>query len=542
MEIYRGTATFSGIAIGKILYYQKGELSNRDMGSGSFQNEMFKFESAKKRVIFELQQRYDQYMQLDSETREDAQVFSRQIHILETGSFERAVESLIKYEKMTAAQAIQITRDELTTTFRSLSDQISVNRISDIREISDRMIGAMGGFIRKIDLGDVPIILTTEQLTPAELMEMDKTKILAVVTQSGSAVSHTSIMTKTMGVPSLIEVDVSPEWDGQMAIVDGYTGTIYIDPDKNMIEQYEVRQKADLERKEELLKYCDLEDVTLDGTKVALYSNIGNLDDMDSVIENGADGIGLLRSEFQYLGRDNYPRENDLFRVYKQIAERMGDKVVAIRVFDLGADKKSEYMDIPEEVNPILGNRGIRLCLDRERMFKAQLRAIYRASVYGNLSMMFPMITSEEEIIRIEKILEEVKTELNKKGLEYKNIRRGIMIETPASVMISRELAKHVDYLSIGTNDLTQYTLAMDKQNPLLRGKFDDHHPAIFRMIEMTVKAGHAENCEVGIAGELAGDPELTEQFLRMGVDALSVAPVSVLEIRKAIRNIDLSK
>ena len=307
-------------------------------------------------------------------------------------------------------------------------------------------------------------------------------------------------------------------------------------------KEYEIRQKEDLKEREELLALIEAKDETLDGRQVKLYANTGSLDDLNNVLFYGAEGIGLLRSEFQYLGRENYPRENELFLAYKKIAETMGDRLVVIRTADLGADKKADYMDIPDEINPIMGNRGIRLCLDRRKMFKAQLRAIYRASAFGNLAVMYPMLSSEEELDEIEKIIDEVKEGLKQKGVPFKEIMTGIMIETPAAVMISRELAKRVDFLSLGTNDLTQYTLAMDRQNPLLRNKYNDHHPAIMRMVQMVVEEGHKENCKVCICGELAADTALTETFLRMGVDALSVVPACILPVRKAIRNTDLRK
>ena len=316
---------------------------------------------------------------------------------------------------------------------------------------------------------------------------------------------------------------------------------MYIDPDEEVKKEYEIRRQADKEEREELLKLRREPDITKDGRKIEIYANIGNMDDLNSVLYYGAAGIGLLRSEFQYLGRENYPRENELFLAYKKIAETMGEKLTVIRTADLGADKQAEYLNIPDETNPIMGNRGIRLCLDRKRMFKAQLRAIFRASAYGNLALMYPMISSEEEMDEIEEIIREVKIGLDEKGILYKHIKTGIMIETPAAVMISRELAGRVDFLSLGTNDLSQYTLAMDRQNPLLRKKYNDHHPAVLRMIQMVIEAGHAENRRVCICGELAADTALTEEFLRMGVDCLSVVPACILPVRKALRQVDLS-
>lgn len=538
MEIYRGVPAFSGIAIGKILYYHRGEYQIREYLIYNVKREQDSFQEAVAKVLHDLEELYDVYRVRDTS---GAQVFQRQVRMLQKGSFQRAVESLIAAEKVNAAYAIMTTRDELSNTFRNLEEPIIQDRIADVRDISDRLIRLLGGTGKKIILGENPVILAAETLSPGEIMEMEKDKILAVVTTQGSNYSHTSIVTKNMEVPSIVEVKASMEWDGREAIVDGYEGVIYLDPDEEMLKEYRERQNSDREEKEELLKLRDQEDCTVDGKKICLYANIGNLDDLDSVLYYGASGIGLLRSEFQYLGRENYPRENELFRAYKKVAQTMGDKLVVIRTVDLGADKQAEYMNIPQEDNPIMGNRGIRLCLDRQKMFKAQLRAIYRASPYGNLAIMYPMITSVEEVEEIENIVSEVMHGLDEKGIPYKNIKKGIMIETPAAVMLSSELAEHSDFLSIGTNDLTQYTLAMDRQNPVLRKKYNDHHPAVLKMIQMVIKSGHAKKCRVCICGELAADESLTEQFLRMGVDALSVVPACILPVRKALRKTDLS-
>lgn len=539
MEIYKGTATFPGIAIGRILLYQRNEYQIRQYLTNDVKKELEDFNTARVQVQTLLRQLYEQNSSIEES---QAKIFLEQAKLLDPGSFQRAVESVISSEKVNAAYAIMTTRDELSNTFRNLEEPVIKARIDHIRDISNRLIEAMGGASPKIDLGEEPVILVSESLAPTEMMEMGKEKLLAVVTHQGSTVSHTSIMAKTMGIPSLVNVDISEDWDGAQAILDGYTGTLYLYPDAELRKEYEIRQKADMKEQEELLRLRNEEDCTVDGRKVELYANTGNLDDLNSVIFYGAAGIGLLRSEFQYLGRENYPRENELFLAYKKIGETMGNMPVVIRTADLGADKQADYLDIPSEVNPIMGNRGIRLCLDRRRMFKAQLRAIYRASAYGNLEMMYPMIASEEEIDEIEKIIQEVKDGLTEKNIPFRNIPTGIMIETPAAVMISRELAKRVDFLSIGTNDLTQYTLAMDRQNPLLRDKYNDHHPAILRMVQMVVEAGHQEGCRVCICGELAADTALTETFLRMGVDSLSVVPACILPVRKAIRETDLSK
>ena len=538
MDVYKGTGAFSGIAIGKILYYHKSEYQMRQYEITDVKTELNIFRQARTRVMEQLEDLYEKNCIIQGT---QAEIFLRQKNLLEGKSFQRAIESVIQSEKVNSAYAVMTTRDEMLKTFRTLEEPAIKERLDNMREISDRLIGELGGISPRIDLGDEPVIVVTESITPTELMEMDKDKLMAIVTHHGSDMSNAAIMAKTMNIPALLEIDTDSEWDGRQAIVDGYTGTLYIDPDEEVKKEYEIRRQADKEEREELLKLRREPDITKDGRKIEIYANIGNMDDLNSVLYYGAAGIGLLRSEFQYLGRENYPRENELFLAYKKIAETMGEKLTVIRTADLGADKQAEYLNIPDETNPIMGNRGIRLCLDRKRMFKAQLRAIFRASAYGNLALMYPMISSEEEMDEIEEIIREVKIGLDEKGIPYKHIKTGIMIETPAAVMISRELARRVDFLSLGTNDLSQYTLAMDRQNPLLRKKYNDHHPAVLRMIQMVIEAGHAENRRVCICGELAADTALTEEFLRMGVDCLSVVPACILPVRKALRQVELS-
>ena len=537
MEIFKGTATFSGIAIGKILYYSRGEYQIRQSLVSNIKKEIEEFRRARSQAARALLELYEKNRLLNVQ---EANAFLEQKNLLESETFQKAIESCISSEKVNAAYAVMTNRDEITETFRSLEEPAVRKRIADIQEISGRLIQILGGASLHINLGEEPVILVTESLSPTEIMEMDKEKLLAVVMHHGSTVSHTSIVAKTMEIPTLVDIVAEDAWDGLTAIVDGYTGTLYLDPDGEIQKEYEIRLEADKREKEELLKLKNEKDVTADGKEVGLYANIGNMSDLNNVLYYGAAGIGLLRSEFQYLGRESYPRENELFQAYKKIAETMGDHPTVIRTADLGADKQASYLDIPEETNPIMGNRGIRFCLDRKEMFKAQLRAIYRASAYGNLAMMYPMVSSEKEMEEIEKLIREVKESLQEQGVPFRNIRTGIMIETPAAVMISRELARRVDFLSIGTNDLTQYTLAMDRQNPLLKGKYDDHHPAILRMIRMVVESAHQEDREVGICGEIAADTALTETFLRMGVDFLSVVPACILPVRKALRETDL--
>ena len=538
MDIYKGIGAFPGIAIGKIVYYHRSEYQIRQHEIADVKGELGIFRQARARVMEQLTELYEKNCTIQES---QAKLFLRQKELLEGKSFQRAIESIIQNEKVNSAYAVMTTRDEILSTFRNLEEPAIKERLANIRERSDRLLSELGGVSPRIDLGDEPVIVVTESITPTELMEMDKDKLMAIVTHHGSDISHAAILVKTMNIPALIEIDTDTEWDGQIAIVDGYTGFLYINPDEEVKKEYEIRRQADMEEREELLKLREEPDITKDGRRIEIYANIGNMDDLNSVVYYGASGIGLLRSEFQYLGRENYPRENELFLAYKKIAETMGDRIAVIRTADLGADKQAEYLNIQDETNPIMGNRGIRLCLDRKRMFKAQLRAIFRASAYGNLALMYPMISSEEEMDEIDEVIREVKKGLDEKQIPYKKVKTGIMIETPAAVMISRELARRVDFLSLGTNDLSQYTLAMDRQNPLLRKKYNDHHPAVLRMIKMVIEAGHAENKRVCICGELAADTALTEEFLRMGVDCLSVVPACILPVRKALRQADLS-
>ena len=538
MEIYKGIATFSGIAIGKIFYYDQATYQLNRYLTSNVKKELAEFAGACGRVRARLQEILDKTDEED-DRRES---LAGQLRLLDSGSLARAVESMISMEMVNAAYAVMTVRDELGSTFQGLEDPAARRQIEYVKLVSGRLIQTLGGMLPRIDLGEQPVILVSDSLSPAELMEMDKEKILAIVTRQGSMVAHSAILARTMAIPSLVGIEPMEDWNGAEAIVDGYTGTLYIHPDRELYSEYEMRREADIEEREELLKLRGQSDETADGRKIPIYANIGNLDDLNSVLYYGAAGIGLLRSEFQYLGRDSYPSEEELFEEYKKVASTMGDRLSIIRTVDLGADKQAAYLKIPEEINPIMGNRGIRLCLDRKNMFRVQLRAIYRASVYGNLAMMYPMIDSEQEMDAIEALLAQVKRELKTQNLPYRDIPTAIMIETPAAVMISRELAGRVDFLSLGTNDLTQYTLAMDRQNPLLREKYDDHHPAVLRMVRMVVEAAHSQGKKVYICGEIAADTDLTEDFIRMGVDGLSVVPACVLPVRRAVRNVDLSK
>ena len=539
MNVYHGVGTFPGIAIGKIQFYRGCEQHIHKYTVTDTQSELIRFQKARKKAIEELQ---DWHKKEQAELGRTLRRIETYIQLLENSSFIRAIESMVQSEKVNVSYAIATTKDELSTTFAKLDDPYVQARVESIRYISDQLIGILDSISRDRIQGEEPVILVSRELSPAHVMEVDQKKLLAIVTKQGSAISHTSILAKTINIPVLIGLEVDVEWDGCIGIVDGYNGTLYVEPDTDTLKVYQEKQVCDLKKQEELLKLRDAEDVTKDGTKVELLANIANLEDLDSVLTNGASGIGLLRSEFQYLGRENYPREGELYRVYRQVAQTMGDRRVVIRTVDLGADKQANYMNLPQELNPAMGNRGIRVCLDRKKMFRAQIRAIYRASIYGNLAIMYPMITSMWEVEEIWEIVEDVKKGLDQREIPYKDIPNGIMVETPAAAMISSELAEKADFISLGTNDLTQYVLAMDAQNPQLERKFDRHHPGVLRMMEMVIKSTHEAGKKVLVCGELAAENVMIPYFLNLGVDALSMAPACILQARKIVRNLDLRK
>lgn len=532
MEIYEGMATFPGIAIGKIRYHFNPKEPGYPYAISDVKQELSRYQRAEEKTLEHLKESYRYAM---PGTRE-AKILGRQIHILEGAGFSGAITSMITSEKVTVSYAVVTTRDEMASTFSRLQDEAALNRIRDIQEISNLMTYILDGLPREEETLHEPVIIAADHMSPGEVMGLDKSKILGFLTREGSPVSHASILVKTMDVPALVHVSVDAGWEGRLCIIDGYAGKAYIEPNIHVLEEYQKRQALEREEKEYLLTLKDEEDVTADGHKVKLYANIGNMEDLGSALDNGARGIGLLRSEFQYLGRENYPGEIELFQEYRHAALTMDEKLVVIRTLDIGADKKAEYMRLADEVNPAMGNRGIRVCLQRKEMFKQQLRAIYRASAYGNLAIMYPMVTYVEEIYEIQELVEEVKKSLRDQDIPYRDIQQGIVVETPAAVLMAGELAHELDFLSIGTNDLTQYTLAMDRQNPQLREHYKEQHPAIMKMIEMVVREGHREGCWVAICGELAANTALTSRFLRMGVDMLSVVPACILPVRRSIR------
>lgn len=534
METYTGKSIFKGIAIGKILFYQKGEQPVKRMKIEDTAEQIKRYEDARAKAAEQLQGLYEKALKEVGEA--NAAVFEVHQMMLEDDDYIDSVVNIIETQQVNAEFAVATTGDNFAKMFAEMEDDYFKARAADVKDISERMVNILSGNESGGAIGDEPVIVVAEDLAPSETVQMDKEKLLAFVTRLGSANSHTAILARTMNIPALIEVDIKEEWNGKMAVVDGYTGTFYIDPDEETLKKMQEKKEEDIKARELLQELKGKEDVTVDGKHIKLYANIGGVKDVASVLANDAAGIGLFRSEFLYLEADNYPDEEAQFQAYKTVAENMAGKKVIVRTLDIGADKQVDYFNLDHEENPAMGYRAIRICLDRRDIFRTQLRALLRASAYGNIGIMYPMIISVDEVKEIKKIVESIKAELTEKGIEYGNVEQGIMIETPAAVMISDLLAEEVDFFSIGTNDLTQYTLAIDRQNSKLDNIYDAHHPAVLRMIQKTIENGHKAGCWVGICGELGADMTLTETFLKMGIDELSVSPTFVLPIRKLIR------
>ena len=534
MEKYTGKSIFKGIAIGKILFYQKGEQPVKRMKIEDTAEQIKRYEDARAKAAEQLQGLYEKALKEVGEA--NAAVFEVHQMMLEDDDYIDSVVNIIETQQVNAEFAVATTGDNFAKMFAEMEDDYFKARAADVKDISERMVNILSGNESGGALGDEPVIVVAEDLAPSETVQMDKEKLLAFVTRLGSANSHTAILARTMNIPALIEVDIKEEWNGKMAVVDGYTGTFYIDPDEETLKKMQEKKEEDIKARELLQELKGKEDVTVDGKHIKLYANIGGVKDVASVLANDAAGIGLFRSEFLYLEADNYPNEEAQFQAYKTVAENMAGKKVIVRTLDIGADKQVDYFNLDHEENPAMGYRAIRICLDRRDIFRTQLRALLRASAYGNIGIMYPMIISVDEVKEIKKIVESIKAELTEKGIEYGEVEQGIMIETPAAVMISDLLAEEVDFFSIGTNDLTQYTLAIDRQNSKLDNIYDSHHPAVLRMIQKTIENGHKAGCWVGICGELGADMTLTETFLKMGIDELSVSPTFVLPIRKLIR------
>lgn len=534
MEKYTGKSIFKGIAIGKILFYQKGEQPVKRVKIEDTAEQIKRYEDARAKAAEQLQGLYEKALKEVGEA--NAAVFEVHQMMLEDDDYIDSVVNIIETQQVNAEFAVATTGDNFAKMFAEMEDDYFKARAADVKDISERMVNILSGNESGGAIGDEPVIVVAEDLAPSETVQMDKEKLLAFVTRLGSANSHTAILARTMNIPALIEVDIKEEWNGKMAVVDGYTGTFYIDPDEDILKKMQEKKEEDIKARELLQELKGKEDVTVDGKHIKLYANIGGVKDVASVLANDAAGIGLFRSEFLYLEADNYPNEEAQFQAYKTVAENMAGKKVIVRTLDIGADKQVDYFNLDHEENPAMGYRAIRICLDRRDIFRTQLRALLRASAYGNIGIMYPMIISVDEVKEIKKIVESIKAELTEKGIEYGKVEQGIMIETPAAVMISDLLAEEVDFFSIGTNDLTQYTLAIDRQNSKLDNIYDAHHPAVLRMIQKTIENGHKAGCWVGICGELGADMTLTETFLKMGIDELSVSPTFVLPIRKLIR------
>ena len=540
MQVYSGKSVFGGIAIGKISVYKKNEQQVKRVRTEDTKGELARYEAAKAAAIEQLQELYQKALKEVGEA--NAAIFEIHQMMLDDGDYNESVENIIETQKVNAEYAVAVTGDNFAQMFRAMDDDYMRERAADVKDISERVLSILNGGQKGKVVTDEPVIIVADDLAPSETVQLEKDMVLSFVTVHGSVNSHTAILARTMAIPALIgteELPLDDTVDGKLAVVDGLNGKIYVEPDAQTLEEMQKRQQAEQEKKELLQLLKGKENVTLDGKKIMLYANIGNIKDLATVIQNDAGGIGLFRSEFIYLEKDRYPTEEEQFSIYKTAVETMAGKRVIIRTLDIGADKQCEYFEMDKEENPALGYRAIRICLTRPEIFKTQLRALFRASAYGNLAIMYPMITSLWEVKRIKEIVEEVKAELTAEQLEFGNPQQGIMIETPAAVMMSEELAKEVDFFSIGTNDLTQYTLAIDRQNPKLDKFYDAHHPAVLSMIRMTVENAHKAGIWAGICGELGADTSLTKEFLAMGVDELSVSPGSILPIRKIILETD---
>ncbi len=534
MVKFEGKSVFGGIAIGRLSIYNKKDNQVKRQKITDAESEIARFEDAREKAKEQLAGFYEKAVKEVGEV--NAAIFEVHQMMLDDLDYIESITNMIRSQEVNAEFAVASTGDNFSQMFAAMDDDYMRERAADVKDISNRVITILQGEEEGAMTGDEPFILLADDLAPSETVQLDKSKVLSFVTRHGSTNSHTAILARTMNIPALIGVDFDDAVDGKMGIVDGYTGTFYVDPDEETMAQYEAKKAEDENKKRLLLELKGKENVTLDGKKINLYANIGGVADVANALSNDAGGIGLFRSEFLYLESEDYPTEEAQFAAYKTVAENMAGKKVIIRTLDIGADKQVDYFQMEKEENPAMGYRAIRICLDRPEIFKTQLRAIYRASYYGTISIMFPMIISVKEVKRIKEIIAEVKAELTAEGIPFKDCEIGVMIETPAAVMISDLLAEEVDFFSIGTNDLTQYTLAIDRQNPKLDNFYDSHHEAILRMLQMVVDNGHKHGCWVGICGELGADTTLTSTFLKMGFDELSVSPSMILRVREEIR------
>lgn len=536
MQKHMGKSISKGIAIGKIYFHSKENniISRSKIEDKDIDREIARYKAARDTAISQLRDIYEDA--IIKVGQKDAEVFKSHIKLLEDVEFNDFIINIIKTQKVNSSYAVKLTCDYYSRFFNNMKAESFRAKADDFRDISQRLIRILTGVSNKPLILDEPIILLSVSLTPSEVLHIDKSKLLALVTQYGFEHSHTSIIARTMGIPAISGIDIEEDWNGKSAIVDGSSGILIINPDESTLIMYKEKKIKELEEEKLLEELKGKDNISLSGKMIDVLANIGSLIDLSEVIKNDANGIGLFRSECVYLERDDYPSEEEQFTIYKKLAETMAGKKVIIRTLDIGADKQLEYFDMDKEENPALGYRGIRISLTRPDIFKTQLRAILRASSYGNISIMYPMIISLDEVLKIKKIVGEVKKELDNEGISYKDVEQGIMIETPAAALISDLLAKEVDFFSIGTNDLSQYTLAIDRQNAKLDNFYNPHHKAILRLIKLVADNAHKEGIRVGICGELAADTSLTATFLDIGIDELSVSPANVLPVRKSIR------
>lgn len=542
MKIFSGKGVCGGIAIGKIKVIFNNNNTVKKIHINDTEKEITRFRDAKDKTSEELRKLYEKALREIGET--NASIFEIHQMMLDDEDYIESVENIIKTQFVNAEYAVLITGNNFSEMFSKMDNEYMKSRSTDVKDISERIINTMSKSGRKANEFFEPSIILADDLVPSQTVQLDKNKVLSFVISGGSSNSHTAILAKSMNIPSIIgcNINITDSLDGKLAVADGFTGKLYLNPTDDILEEMRRKQQECKEKQELLFSLKGKENITLDGKKINLYANIGNVRDLASVFMNDAEGIGLFRSEFIYLERDNFPSEEEQFKIYKQVAETMADKKVIIRTLDIGADKKVDYFNLEKEENPAMGYRAIRICLKQPDIFKTQLRAILRANVFGNISVMYPMITSLSEIIEIKRIVQEVQDELTAENQKFNDIQQGIMIETPASAIISDILAKEVDFFSIGTNDLTQYLLAVDRQNSKIDDFYDSHHTSVLRIIEYVIKNAHNNGIWAGICGELGSDISLTETFLRMGIDELSVSPLEVLKVRKKIREVNLNK
>jgi len=542
MEVYQGKSVFGGIAIGRISVHKKDEQQVKRVKIENPDREIERYRQAKQTALEQLQRLYQKALKEVGEA--NAAIFEIHQMMLDDDDYNESIENIIRMQQVNAEYAVASTGDNFAQMFATMEDDYMRARSADVKDISERVLNVLGGGTSGSMDAEEPVIIVADDLAPSETVQLNKDLVLSFVTVHGSVNSHTAILARTMSIPALIGTDIplTEAVDGKLGIVDGRNGCIYVDPDAETLGKMQQLKQEEQEKKELLQTLKGRENVTIDGKKIMLYANIGNSKDLAAVLQNDAGGIGLFRSEFIYLERETFPTEEEQFQIYRTVAETMAGKPVIIRTLDIGADKKCDYFEMEPEDNPAMGCRAIRICLTRPEIFKTQLRALFRASAFGNISIMYPMIISLEEVHRIKEIVAEVKQELTEQGVAFGEPKQGIMIETPAAVMMSEELAKEVDFFSIGTNDLTQYTLAIDRQNPKLDAFYDPHHPAVLRMIQMVVDNAHKAGIWAGICGELGADQTLTRRFLAMGVDELSMSPGSILPVRKIILETDVTK